>query len=376
MAARLKNLAKRLQQRCLSLLHHRAPTFRMTQPDATADKPIGKRALKSLYNYFYFRDPDLMANLLLRNTTMYDVLNHILASSEFKHNLPLFLSRVRASQFNPKLIENRSLFQANTARYSHRMRDLIKQHTFGGEYRDYHFNRFVEQHSLITCLNQKRVIKRILDISFMPFTSGIYKHYIDGVEVCTVDLPSSMGGPSKQLLDSFDIDEHWDVDLNGADLEDLSSKITQQGFFDLVIATEVIEHLQVDFSVICKFMVTCAGTDGLCFVTTPNYLSSENMRQIAAGKSPQQRFLNFNANRGGHYHFREYTMHELEEIITDLGFHVLWNMYSDCWEDSEDSGQRCVAECFHAGAEDTMRNMAILFAPRKGALFDTGESLG
>jgi hypothetical protein len=378
LTASLKRLAKRIRQRCWYVLrdfYHYFQGSRSSRQTNVTEEPVGRATFKALYNFFYFRDPDMPTMLLCKNMSATDVLGQVVSSNDFARNLPMLLSRSRASRFNSQLIENDYLFRANTSKYNQLIRGLIGRHTLGGEYRDYHFKRFVEHHSLISHLSNKSDIKRILDISFMPFTTGLYKHYIEGVEVCSIDLPASSGGPNKELLDSFGVDKHWEADLNETSLLELSSEIVREGFFDLVIATEIIEHLQVDFSHMCKFMVACAGPDGLCFVTTPNYLSSENVRQIAAGRSPQQRFLNFNANRGGHYHFREYTMYEIEEIIAESGFHVLWNMYSGCWEDPEDSELLRCAGRSYSGVIDVMRNMAIIFSARNRVLFDAGGSL-
>lgn len=156
-----------------------------------------------------------------------------------------------------------------------------------------------------------------------------------GVYLATVDLPQDQGGPSTGDILKYGSDNHVSVDINREDLENLAEYITDAGKFDVIVATEVIEHLQRDFSEIARWLLKCLNPGGTIVVTTPNANRQEKLSKTLREENCQSRFMNFNANRGGHHHFREYTMSELVDDIGANDGNVFGQIYSHCFFDDE-----------------------------------------
>jgi 2-polyprenyl-3-methyl-5-hydroxy-6-metoxy-1,4-benzoquinol methylase len=112
--------------------------------------------------------------------------------------------------------------------------------------------------------------------------------------------------------------------------------VIEGGGYDVVIATEVVEHLQRDFSEIAAFMLRCLAPQGVAIVTTPNAVSGMSLLYIFNGRNPYQRFLGYNANHGGHFHFREYSMAEMLEDVGKIGASPFLQIYSSCWRDDRE----------------------------------------
>lgn len=97
--------------------------------------------------------------------------------------------------------------------------------------------------------------------------------------------------------------------------------------FDLVICTEVIEHLPQSPVHALKEMRRVTKKDGRLLVTTPNIARSINRLKLLLGKSvtyPVSQLLEDNG-RGSiiyHRHNREYTLRELTRLMEFAGWHV------------------------------------------------------
>jgi hypothetical protein len=169
----------------------------------------------------------------------------------------------------------------------------------------------------------------------MPYTTGMWKVYLKHLHaVSTIDLPLLKGGPSTEQVMGFGSDRHIEVDLNYDDFSVLTSDLIKDGLFDAVIATEVVEHLQRDFAEVAAFMLNCLSPNGVAVVSTPNAVNETNMLYMFNGRNPHHRFLDFNSNRGGHFHFREYSIAEMLEDLQKIGARPILQAYSACWDDS------------------------------------------
>ncbi|MGI9644119.1 MAG: class I SAM-dependent methyltransferase [Ilumatobacteraceae bacterium] len=209
--------------------------------------------------------------------------------------------------------------------------DLIERHTAEDDYWRFHRRRFGEQFSLFSHVCERFEVKRILDISTTPFATGVFKRYRPDLDLVTIDLPRKLGGPpiaTDPWYEPWGIDRHFAVDLNSADLTTLADDLASGGRFDVVFACEVVEHLRVDFSEVVDLCLSVIRPGGLVIVTTPSFHSEWKLRLITDGKSPQQRFHNYKDSPGG-YHYREYTMKELREIVNHAGGTTLAQVYSD-----------------------------------------------
>ncbi len=208
--------------------------------------------------------------------------------------------------------------------------DLIRRHTTESDYRQFHGRRFAEQLSLFSHLCGRFDVSRVLDISTTPYTTGLLKVYRPDLELVTVDLPPELGGPDiadDPHYEAWGIDRHLAIDLDAADLGEQANEVAGSGKFDLVFACEVVEHLRVDFSEVVDFCLSVIRPGGLVVITTPSFHSEWKLHVIAGRKNPQQRFHEFKDSPGG-YHYREYTMTELRDIVNHAGAKPLAQVYS------------------------------------------------
>jgi hypothetical protein len=222
--------------------------------------------------------------------------------------------------------------------------EMILSKYIAGYYYDFHTRRFAELHGTLAILDAERPIKRLLEISTMPYTTGIWRSYLKHLDqVTTVDLPTNMGGPVEADVLQFGSNSHLQTDLNHTDLNIFSARIVENGKFDVIIATEIVEHLQRDFSEIAEFLLKCLSPNGVAIVTTPNPIRENNILTLINGRNPQHRFTEYNSNHGGHFHFREYSMVEMVEDVVAKGGEIFSQVYSSCWNNdwerhkSEDS---------------------------------------
>jgi predicted SAM-dependent methyltransferase len=213
---------------------------------------------------------------------------------------------------------------------------LIEERCFGGEYYDFHKKRFCELHGLVSAINTQTPMRRLLEISTMPFTTSVWKSYLRNLDnVTTLDLPETRGGPSLRAVKNYGADKHIPADLNYADFDRLNNKLTEDGLFDIIVATEVVEHLERDFEDVSKLFIKCLAPNGTIIVTTPNATRVEYLSAFVNGRNIQQRFINYDRNSGGHYHFREYTMQELVKCVETVGGKTLLQSYSHCFGNEE-----------------------------------------
>lgn len=262
------------------------------------------------------------------------VIASILKSVEFAAHVPNLVTPYMLRMGSPHVTDTNIFYNllARAPLSETQIHDLILSHYLSGDYYEFHKKRFSELHGLIAEVNSKRPIRRLLEISTMPYTTGVWKLYLEELNhLATVDLPSSQGGPKDADVINFGSNRHVEIDLNHANLDELSRTITETGPFDLIIATEVVEHLQRDFSEIAELLLKCLSPDGLIIVTTPNPIRENAILFLINGHNPQHKFKGFNANHGGHFHFREYSRDEMNADIKTIGGETFLQVYSDCW---------------------------------------------
>jgi len=158
---------------------------------------------------------------------------------------------------------------------------------------------------------------RLLDIGTTPFTlliKRMYPHY----EVWTVDRTPLMerrceeGGVFFKLADLNDINLPFD-----------------DSYFDVVIFTEVLEHLCVPPSLVLREVKRVLRPGGMLILSVPNIAALHKRIKLLFGRSvlpPADRQLDRNKIHGyGHLH--EYTMGEIEGILRGVGFRILKKKY-------------------------------------------------
>lgn len=101
-----------------------------------------------------------------------------------------------------------------------------------------------------------------------------------------------------------------------------------QNTFDIIIFSEVLEHLAVSPRVIFKKLHRMLKNDGILITTTPNVLSLANRIKCIMGQTPIETIRENLQNPG---HFREYSIKELKEYLSAAGFKIIKEEFPKYW---------------------------------------------
>ncbi len=98
-------------------------------------------------------------------------------------------------------------------------------------------------------------------------------------------------------------------------------------FFDLVLCSEVVEHLPHSPIPAIREMYRVTKPGGHVVITTPNIVRSINQGKMLLGKAPMYSVDAFLENEGKgsnlyHRHNREYTLHELTTLTHKAGWKI------------------------------------------------------
>jgi 2-polyprenyl-3-methyl-5-hydroxy-6-metoxy-1,4-benzoquinol methylase len=97
--------------------------------------------------------------------------------------------------------------------------------------------------------------------------------------------------------------------------------------FNLVVFTEVIEHLPHNPVIPLKEMYRVLAPGGVLMITTPNAVKLHHRLNLLSGKStsfPVEQLMTVQPDDGSLYHLhnREYTLDELVELLRLVGFEI------------------------------------------------------
>jgi 2-polyprenyl-3-methyl-5-hydroxy-6-metoxy-1,4-benzoquinol methylase len=98
------------------------------------------------------------------------------------------------------------------------------------------------------------------------------------------------------------------------------------GAFDLVVFSEVIEHLHVAPAYVLAFLGSLLSPNGVMICTTPNAVSLAKRIRMLTGRHPYEQLRLYSRNPG---HIREYTRDELVRIAAEVGLHCRSHSYND-----------------------------------------------
>jgi SAM-dependent methyltransferase len=107
-------------------------------------------------------------------------------------------------------------------------------------------------------------------------------------------------------------ERHIELDLNEADRPPLEQH-------DVVICSEVIEHLHVASVPVLRYLGEALADGGRLILQTPNAASLPNRLRLLVGRNPYEPIRQEARNPG---HFHEYTVRELREAVTAAGLVV------------------------------------------------------
>lgn len=145
----------------------------------------------------------------------------------------------------------------------------------------------------------------ILDVGPSFFTSLLAQRFSsDRISALGLDSPESRGGhlPGGIPLDSVAFHR---FNLNDAQDQE---KWLPTPPFDIIIASEVVEHLYTAPTLIVRFLASLLIKGGYLIVTVPNAAALLKRLLLLLGKHPYEMIRENAANPG---HYREYTRAEL-----------------------------------------------------------------
>jgi SAM-dependent methyltransferase len=140
-----------------------------------------------------------------------------------------------------------------------------------------------------------------------------------GYQVLALDLPESVDVYGKALIDSNVAIIPWDIHRGECPVTNIAQ---------IVIASEVLEHLQVSIATAVRALLTPLSPGGILIVTTPNICRLPNVAKMLLGRNIQEPFPDQPSFRNGvvvdnRCHPREPGMQELRSAFISNGLTIL-----------------------------------------------------
>lgn len=290
----------------------------------------------------------LAARLAARETTPGAYLRELVATNESvlrgegrtyswtddEHLLPFRTPEILA--FSQRLQEERPL-PRDTVEAAYRERFEVElrgqedeeQHLkYGRE----HARRFLEMVNAMTILLEGRSEARILDFGLSVFTA-LYHRLFPHHELVTSErpVPPDLAEFFARQNAAAGAAALFHNDLNDPHFLP-PAREAEMGKFDLILFTEVLEHLTVHPGDVLSAVARLLRPGGHLYLTTPNFFSRHRLNEIARRLNPQPIFPR-DGNADVHHHYREYGMSELLGFVTEAGLEVTGFTFSDCWEE-------------------------------------------
>jgi len=165
---------------------------------------------------------------------------------------------------------------------------------------------------------------RILDFGYSVNSLILHRLFPES-RVAVADRPGV-----KIRSDRFD--EIHTVDL----LDDRLDEIDLERRFDIIVFSEVIEHLQMHPTNVARFLLRHLTDNGYVVLTTPNLFARSKLRLIGQRRSPLPPYPpTYGQADSPHFHVREYGMGEMLSMIEAAGGNVSAFFFSACWDRPE-----------------------------------------
>lgn len=190
-------------------------------------------------------------------------------------------------------------------------------------YVDLHKNRFAS----ILQLCRSYVANpsaQVLDVGRSELTAHLLGFY-PNITTLGFDLCADDGGHRE--ASSMETVPHITFDLLNSHRVDLWPDC---GSFDLIVFSEVLEHLSVAPEFVFAFLNSLLTDRGVLICTTPNAVDVAKRFRLACGHNPFERLRLYSTNPG---HIREYTRQELCDIACSVGLDCICQSYFD-WPQS------------------------------------------
>ncbi|HEY2859997.1 MAG TPA: class I SAM-dependent methyltransferase [Terracidiphilus sp.] len=204
-----------------------------------------------------------------------------------------------------------------------RLLDMEKADTSGVEARQKYLATHGPRFAEILQLSRRLVpdsAARVLDIGRSELTARLASHYRD-VRSLGFDPRTDDGGHRE----ARELDEVPHVTFDLLNARDVS-EWPQCGPFDLIVFSEVIEHLHVAPAYVLAFLGSLLSPQGVLICTTPNAVSSAKRILMVTGRNPYEQLRFYSHNPG---HIREYTRDELVAVAAEVGLECKSHSYNN-----------------------------------------------
>ncbi|MCO1335702.1 class I SAM-dependent methyltransferase [Microbulbifer sp. OS29] len=203
------------------------------------------------------------------------------------------------------------------------LQEMLKKNPCSGYIR-YHMPRYVSLFDTVCNYYNNEI--SILDIGRSPFTEALISRFR------AVD---SLGFDSEKSSNRGD---HYNFDLNNCRDTELWRKDLPK--YDVVVFSEVIEHLYISPNQVLAFLNAILKKGGVLLLQTPNAVALHKRVRMVFGKNPYELIRENHKNPG---HYREYTYSELASYLKNSGFkieHFIYENYFDYqYSDHSDSSR-------------------------------------
>jgi SAM-dependent methyltransferase len=204
------------------------------------------------------------------------------------------------------------------------------------EYGPVHKQRFWELVNAFALLIEGKGKPRVLEIGASEF-SGLYKTLFPQIELDILDRPYAedyVGFTEAVCRRIARCETFYAVDL--ADYRLFGPALDQLPQYDLILFTEVLEHLPIHPLDLLPSLIRSLTPSGALYLTTPNCFAYHKLRQIESRWNPQMFYPRQDDNWDAHYHYREYSAKEVFKFINEAGGQVHGFYFSDCWDEAKE----------------------------------------
>jgi len=200
------------------------------------------------------------------------------------------------------------------------------------EYGRQHKQRFWELVNAMGILLKGYPQPQVLEFGVSEF-SGLYRKLFPHMQFNTSDRPTADDyiGFTEAMCKQLVGGEHLPLDLTDTQaLNDFAKQ--QSGRFDLILLTEVLEHLCIHPVDILRPLIKALSSQGLMYLTTPNFFALEKRQLMQRWLNPQEVYPEADGNWDAHHHHREYCLTEMLPFIEQAGGCLKGFYYSGCWD--------------------------------------------
>ena len=200
------------------------------------------------------------------------------------------------------------------------------------EYGKQHKQRFWELVNAMGLLLQSVAQPQVLEFGVSEF-SRLYGKLFPHMQFNTSDRPTADDyiGFTEVVCKQLVGGDHLPLDLTDTHALNFFAQ-QQKGRFDLILLTEVLEHLCIHPVDILRPLIQALSSQGRLYLTTPNFFALEKRQLMQRWLNPQEVYPEADGNWDGHHHHREYCLTEMLPFIEQAGGRLKGFYYSGCWE--------------------------------------------